>query len=153
MHRILNKKIINSLLVIFILLTCVACKTITPYFNVDYLNVLASKAGIGNGTNSEESLNDLISWGVIEKEKEIEEYLDYEFLSYTINRLIENDNDGLDSLKDKNFVKKSVKENDLVSEEIALEVIDKAVSLINNKTFSPKYEYSEKEEEENNKYI
>ena len=127
-------------------MTCVACKTITPYFNADYLNVLASKAGIGNGTNSEESLNDLISWGVIEKEKEIEEYLDYEFLSYTINRLIENDNDGLDGLKDKKFVKKSVKENDLVSEEIALEVIDKAVSLINNKTFSPKYEYSEKEE-------
>ena len=146
MHRILNKKIINSLLVIFILLTCVACKTITPYFNADYLNVLASRAGIGNGTNSEESLNDLISWGVIEKEKEIEEYLDYEFLSYTINRLIENDNDDLDGLKDKNFVKKSVKENDLVSEEIALEVIDKAVSLINNKTFSPRYEYSEKEE-------
>ncbi len=146
MHRILNKKIINSLLVIFILLTCVACKTITPYFNADYLNVLASRAGMGSGTNSEESLNDLISWGVIEKEKEIEEYLDYEFLSYTINRLIENDDKSLDSLKDKNFVKKSVKENDLVSEEIALEVIDKAVSLINNKTFSPKYEYSEKEE-------
>lgn len=154
MHQILNKKIITCLLTLLVFLTCVSCKAVKPYLSADYLNMLVNKVGLGDGDNSEESLNNLISWGVIEKEKEIAEYLNYNFLAYTINRLIENEDESLKSLKDDGFVKKGVKEDDLVSEEIALGVIDKAVSLINNKTFSPKYEYSEKDEiEKDDEYV
>lgn len=131
---------------ILLLVTCTSCKAIEPYFTVEYLNELTSKAGLGDGKNSNESLSQLISWGVIDENEEISEYLNYSFLASTINNLIENEDKTINSLKDKGWIAKHKKDSDLVAKEDALEVIDKAVKEINNKTFTTSYKVNEKYE-------
>lgn len=131
---------------ILICVTCVSCKAVEPYFTVDYLNALASKAGLGDGNNSNESLSQLIAWGVVQEDEEIKEYLNYGFLSKTINNLIENNDKSINSLKDKGWIKRNKKEDDLVKKEDALEIIDKAIKEINNKVFNKTFEIEEKEE-------
>lgn len=124
--------------------TCVSCKAIEPYLTADYLNTLASKAGLGDGLNSEQSLSELISWGVVNKDENINEFLKYDFLASTINNLIESEDKGINNLKDKGWIKRSKKEEDLVDKEDALEIIDKAVDSINSKTFDTKFSLKEK---------
>lgn len=131
---------------ILILVTCVSCKAVEPYFTVEYLNELVNKAGLGVGNNSNESLSQLMSWGVVQEDEEIKEYLNYRFLSSTINNLIENEDKSIDSLKEKGWIKKNKKEDDLVDKKDALDIIDKAVEIINNKVFESNFEIKEKED-------
>lgn len=140
------KKLFSCLITILILATCVSCKAIEPYFTADYLNALASKAGLSNGANSQESLDQLISWGVIQKDEEIKEYLKYDFLAKTIGKLIDNEDNTITFLKENGWINRWKKDDDLVSEEVANEVIDLAVDIINNKTFVSKFEIEEKQD-------
>ncbi len=126
--------------------TCVSCKAVEPYLTNDYLNTLAYRSGISQSLNIDESIANLIDFQIIDENEVYDEYLTYDFLALTINRLLENNDTSLRSLKEKGLIKTFKKENDLVDKEIAKEVIEKAVSLINNKLIDKRQEFEYKEE-------
>lgn len=144
MHQVLNKCIIKILLVAIVLVTCCSCKRIETYLKREYLSLLASKTGL---SDNEDYLNDLLLWGVVENDEleNLDEDLDYEFLSLTFARLLDNKDNYLEYLKEIKWIKKNKKENDLVDRKIADELIDKLVDKINNQHFERVYEYKTKE--------
>ena len=146
MHQTLSKRIINCLAVMMFLITCTSCKTVEPYIIRDYLKELAVRSGINDGTS--DYIVDLQNWNVIKEEDVtiIDQNLDYLFLAKTIGRLIENNEDYLQNLKDKKWIKNSAREDDLVNSEKAIEIIDRAVEVINNQVFEDKYEIDTKDE-------
>ncbi len=119
--------------------TCTSCKAINPYLTSDYLNVLAIKSGID--IDGQDSLNSLITYGVVSKD-DIKEYLDYAFLKESICNLVEDE----DFFSNKRLIKRRLKDDSLISEDEASLVIDEAVKLINNKEFKSEYSIKEKEE-------
>ena len=119
--------------------TCASCKAINPYLTSDYLNVLAIKSGID--IDGQDSLNSLITYGVVSKD-DIKEYLDYAFLKESICNLVEDE----DFFSNKRLIKRRLKDDSLISEDEASLVIDEAVKLINNKEFKSEYSIKEKEE-------
>ena len=145
MHRILNR-VFNCLIVLCISFTCTSCKAVKPYLTNDYLNALAYRSGISQSENIDESINSLIDFQILDENDIYDEYLTYDFLALTINRLIENDDTSIKSLKEKGIIKRVKNGNDLVDQEIGEEAIDKAVSLINNKLIDKRQEFEYKEE-------
>lgn len=119
--------------------TCTSCKAINPYLTSDYLNVLAIKSGID--IDGQDSLNSLITYGVVSKD-DIKEYLDYAFLKESICNLVEDE----DFFSNKRLIKRRLKDDSLISEDEASLVIDEAVKLVNNKEFKSEYSIKEKEE-------
>ena len=145
MLRISNR-VFNCLIAICICFACTSCKAIKPYLTSEYLNTLAYRSGISQSSNVDESIVNLIDFKIIDENEVYDEYLTYSFLALTINRLIENDDTSIKSLKDKGLIERVKKEDDLVDKEIAEEVIDRAVSLINNKLIDKRQEFEYKEE-------
>ena len=145
MPRILNR-VFNCLIVLCISFTCTSCKAVKPYLTSEYLNTLAYRSGISQSLNIDESINSLIDFQIIDENDIYDEYLTYGFLALTINRLIENDDTSLKSLKEKGLIKTVKKEDDLVDKEIGEAIIEKAVSLINNKLIDKRQEFEYKEE-------
>ncbi len=133
------RKLINCLVAFCICFTCASCKAINPYLTSDYLNVLAIKSGID--IDGQDSLNSLITYGVVSKD-DIKEYLDYAFLKESICNLVEDQ----DFFSNKRLIKRRLKDDSLISEDEASLVIDEAVKLINNKEFKSEYSIKEKEE-------
>ncbi len=144
MHQVLNKCIIKILLVAIVLVTCCSCKRIETYSKREYLSLLASKTGL---SDNEDYLNDLLLWGVVENDEleNLDEDLDYDFLSLTFARLLDIKDNYLEYLKEIKWTKQNKKENDLVDRKIADELIDKLVNKINNQHFERVYEYKTKE--------
>lgn len=145
MPRILNR-VFNCLIVLCISFTCTSCKAVKPYLTSDYLNALAYRSGISQSENIDESINSLIDFQILDENDIYDEYLTYDFLALTINRLIENDDTSIKSLKEKGIIKRVKNGNDLVDQEIGEKAIDKAVSLINNKLIDKRQEFEYKEE-------
>lgn len=143
MLQTLSKKIIICLTSIFILVTCASCKTDEHYQIKEYLNYLAYKSGISDSSNTDEFFNCLKNWKVVTSDDRIylNNDLNYAFLSRTISNLIEESGNPLDILKSKKWIKDNAKENQYVDSNTAISVVDKAVELINNKTFNCTYEY------------
>lgn len=142
MRLTLSKKICICL-VLLITVTCTSCKTDTSYKIKDYLNYLAIRSGIGGSEVVEDNFVDLCNWGVVDKKDNelLNEDLDYRYLSKTINRLIESDDNSLDSLISINLVNNKTKIDDKVSREEGEDIIDKAINIINNKAFNTTFEY------------
>lgn len=129
----------SCLTIVIILFSCVACKAAKPYLVKDYLNELALRSGISSGDDIDETVKDLLNWEIIDKDDEVNlnVNLKYSLFIKTIDRLI---SDG-ESIKDKKWISKNIKDDDLVDKDIALKIIDKAVDLINNKEFASYYSY------------
>lgn len=81
-----------------------------------------------------DAYENLIKWGIVDENEKQEEYLDYDYLYKTMNRL----------LPDNNY--KIVPNSEMVDRETAIRYIDKAVASINNQSFKEKFEVKEKEE-------
>ncbi len=122
------------------LLTCTSCKATEPFLTCEYLNLLASKIGLNDGSNGDDSLNDLINFGVVES-VDIKEYLDYDFLEETIDNLVLEDG----YLKNKSYLKSKSKNNGLISKQEAIKAVDEALKIINNREFKSEYTVNEKE--------
>lgn len=108
----------------------------------DYLNKLAYQSGICLSQEINESFNELLKWNIVEEEDKqyINEDLNYIFLYTTIGKLLEID-DIKSFIEDNKWISNR-KDNDLVSEEEAINVINKAVHIINNPDIDNSY-YSE----------
>ena len=132
-------------MVMLVSLTLASCKASEPYLTSDYINTLVRDSGLGKGENVDESIADLIAFNVVDDE-EYPEYLTYGYLALTLNNLIENDDTSVKSLKKKGIIKRVKSDDELVNEKDALEAIEKAVSLINNKEIERKEEVTYKEE-------
>lgn len=145
MRQILNKRLIECLLIIVVLVTCYSCKTKETYLKKDYLNLLSNEVGL---SVDDDYLTGLINFGVVKEEETInlDEELDYEFLSKTVGRLLDYEDDYLKHLKDDGLIKRNKKNKDFVSKEIAEDIIQKTKEIINNKEFNFVYEYKENDE-------
>ena len=132
-------------MVMLVSLTLASCKASEPYLTSDYINTLVRDSGLGKGENVDESIADLIAFKIVDGE-EYPEYLTYGYLALTLNNLIENDDTSVKSLKKKGIIKRVKADDELVNEKDALEAIEKAVSLINNKEIERKEEVTYKEE-------
>lgn len=145
MRQILNKRLIECLLIIVVLVTCFSCKTKETYLKKDYLNLLSNEVGL---STDDDYLSGLIKFGVAKEEEilNLEEALDYEFLAMTIGRLLDYKDDYLNRLKEDGLIKRSKNNNDLVSKEEAKNIISKVKEIINNKKFNFVYEYKENED-------
>lgn len=145
MLQTLNRKIIQILLMMCMLLTCTSCNNKTNYKINEYLYTLADKSGILGYENNEEYLNQLQKWEIIDEEdtNHLNEDLTYKYLNKTIAKLIrENEKECL--LK-QGWISIFDDDDDIVSKEKALEVIDKATEKINNPKFENKIEKKEKD--------
>ena len=120
-----------------LIVTCASCKADNPYVIKEYLNYLANKSGIGTSTNFEDNFNALNNWKIIYKTDNaiLNDELDYAYLSKTICNLIEENGNPLDVLKQKGWIKNNIKENKTVNKDTAESIVDKAVDIINNKSF------------------
>ncbi len=87
-----------------------------------------------------DSLNSLINYGVV-SDDDFDEYLDYAFLRESICKLVEDDY----FFENNKLFKRKVNDDSLISEDEALNVVDRAVKSINNKEFVSKYEIKEKD--------
>ena len=140
----ISKKLIICLTSILLIVTCASCKTDAPYLIKDYLNYLAINSGIGTGQIIETNFEDLLDWKIVSlSDKELlDDALDYRYLTNTINALLENDDNSLDELIKLGIVDKNVDYDDHIDEETACRITNKAIEIINNKTFKSKYEYT-----------
>ena len=120
-------------------LTMASCKNNNKYLTDDYLNSLVSKSGLGKGENIDDSLNELLDFGII-YDKKYSEYLNYDYLALTLNNLIQNDSISIKALKDKGIIKTSKGNKELVSEAVAKDAIEKAVNIANNRQIERKKE-------------
>lgn len=127
----------------FILVTCTSCKTDEHYLIKEYLNYLAYKSGISDSSNIDEFFNCLKKWQVVTSEDYmyLDNDLNYAFLARSITSLIGESGNPIDVLIAKDWISSDAKESDYVNEDDGKFVVDKAVELINNRTFSSIYEY------------
>lgn len=124
------------------LVTCVSCRAGDSYLVKDYLNYLANTTGIGNSEKFEDNFNNLLDWQiVIDSDKAfINDELNYAFLSKTICNLLEEQGNPIDILVNKGLIS-SNNANKKVNKQVAIDVVDKAIGIINNKSFKKEYEY------------
>lgn len=156
----ISKKLIICLTSLLLIVTCASCKTDAPYLIKDYLNYLAIKSGIGTSQIIETNFEDLLAWQVVSPADKaiLNNALDYRYLAKTINVLLETDNDSLDALIRLELISEDSKYDSQINEELACEIVDKTIEIINNKTFESKFEYEIKDDEniyydeEENKY-
>ena len=140
----ISKKLLICLTSLLLLVTCVSCKTDTPYLIKDYLNYLANKSGIGTSEIIEINFENLLSWQIVEDSDAslLEEPLNYSYLVKTINALLKDDVSN-------NVINiKNIKDDELIDINTAKETVDKAVNIINNRAFKPNYEYKIKDDQD-----
>ena len=123
------------------LVTCTACWQRPAYLVRDFLNTMAIESGIGNHETFEDNVKELNSWGFVIAEEDYDKQLNYEYVSKTISTLLD-EGDSFFTLKNKEIISSDRKEKDNVYEEEAERIIDRAVEYINNRTFSPTYDYA-----------
>ena len=123
------------------LVTCTACWQRPAYLVRDFLNTMAIESGIGNHETFEDNVKELNSWGFVIAEEDYDKQLNYEYVSKTISTLLD-EGDSFFTLKNKEIISSDRKEKDNVYEEEAEKIIDRAVEYINNRTFSPTYDYA-----------
>lgn len=125
-----------------IIVTCASCKAEEPYKVTEYLNYLAIKSGIGSSTKIEDNFESLLKWKVVIKTDSafLNDDLDYAFMSKIICNLLEEKGNPIDILYSKGWIE-SKNENKKVSKDIAEDVVNKAIEIINNKEFEKKSEY------------
>ena len=133
------------------IVTCTSCKADETYLVKDYLHYLANKSGINNNDNINDSVNSLQSWNVITNSDSasFDSELDYAFLAKTICKLINENGNPLDVIKEKNWINKDVSEKNKVSKQTAEDVVDKAVYIINNRKFDPTCDFKYRSEIKN----
>ncbi len=143
MPQTLIKKISICLVSIFIIVTCASCKADSSYKIKDYLSYLAIKSGIGNSQTIEDNFNDLYNWKIVDYDDKdlFNDDLDYKYLCKTISNLLDSNDRTLTALKDIDLVSDKVELDDKVKEVEAKKIVDKAVNIINNKSFNNNYEY------------
>ncbi len=143
MHQISIKKIIICLVSIFIIVTCTSCKADEPYYVSDFLNYLANKSGIGDSDNINDNFISLKNWNIVDIDDiyQINNELEYSYLVKTISNLLEDDNFSIDTLSNEEWINKNIRENNKVGKETAMNIVDKAVEIINNKSFDEHYEF------------
>jgi len=126
-----------------LLAVCTACKTDASYLVSEYLNDLARSSGIGEGKDTDDSFEKLYQWGVVSlEEKELmEQPLNYEFLSMTLGKLVAYEGDYFAYLKGNDLISANVKASTFLDKQKADQLIEKAVSMINQKEFDECYEY------------
>lgn len=147
MHQTLIKRIGICFVGILLLVTCASCEARPSYLVKDYLNELSVVSGIGNSDDIDDNIVSLYEWKILNDEDldKLDDLLDYDFLSKTILRLLdENDND-FDVLVYMGLIDNKTKKDKLVTEEIAKEIIKKAVDYINNKEFDSIYDFKFKD--------
>lgn len=150
MHRIWNSKVFKCLATILIIITCTSCKAFKPYKISDYLIELANQSGISLSQEKEDAFSGLLKWEVVSEEdyELLNEDLFYGFLSKTINNLIDDDTDSLLN----NWI--SPRSNDeLIDQNEAIKVINKAVNYINNPELTNEYDLKEKDIKHIDNYI
>jgi len=147
MHQTLIKKMSICFIGLLLTIACTACEAGAPYIIRDYLNDLSIRSGIGNSSNINDNFENLLLWEIVDKQDNelLKERLDYEYLSKTISRLIEEDN-NFSAFKAKGWINKNCKEKNKVSKETAQSVIDKAVRQINHQEFTDTYNAKYKKE-------
>lgn len=145
MLRTSIKKICICFTSILLIAACFACGADAPYSVKNYLNDLAMKSGLSDEEDIEKNLQLLNEWGVIENnEIALENDLDYEFLCYTLSRLMEEDGDHLADFKDRKWIAHNVSNKDRVNSEEAHRLIDMAVDEINKFDDEPMFDCSYK---------
>lgn len=148
MRQTFIKKLSACLASVLLIFTCVACKAAPTYLVKDYLNTLAIESGIGDSQDIVTNYKKLLNWGVVTKEEIdlLNTYLNYEYLSLTITRLIEKEEkNNLLILKNLGWIDLNINKNQNVDKDTAEEIIKKAVDYINNKEFEEEYYIEEKE--------
>ena len=102
MRRTLIRKTILCLAGVLFLLSGTSCKTGPSYSIGEYLDDLAFLSGIGISEDRNENLRSLAAWGIIENRNiDMDQDLNYGFLSETICRLLDEDGEALEILKEK----------------------------------------------------
>lgn len=136
--RQISIKIIKCLLISLLLITCFSCKQKELITKNDYLLLLKETLGF----KEDNTYDDLIAWDILKKEEliNLEEYLNYDFLSLTLGRLLNIESDYFKALKEKNYFK-NVKKVDYVNVDQLEKILDKLKKEINNQSFEKKYEY------------
>lgn len=124
----------------FILITCASCKAFKPYKVESYLVELAYQSGINASQEIKEAYSDLVEWDIVKEAdyEKINDDLSFSYLKETINNLL-----CSDEYFDKWISNK--KDNDLISEDEAKQIIKKAVNVINNPVIDNHYESKQKE--------
>lgn len=128
---------------VLMIVTCASCKTEVPYKVKDYLNYLANKSGISSSEKIEDNFDALLSWKVVEEDDIglLECSLNTSFLARTICNLIEENEEPIKVIKDLGYIN-TEKNDDLINQKTAEEIINKAVNLINNKTFPSDFNFA-----------
>ena len=128
------------------IVTCASCKAEEAYTVDLYIHDLAVASGINDNEDYDTNFKALLNWNVLTNDDYVlmNKELDYAFLAKTICNLIEEKGNPLNILKDRNWLKSNVRENGVVKRKVALEVIDNAVKVINNKEFDNKCDYTYK---------
>ena len=113
----------------------------------EYLIYLSNSSGINDSKDIEDSFNALKDYGVVGEDDYIylNDELNYGFLCKTIARLLDIDDDYLNSMKQKGYIDSNVKEDDLVYENKSIEIVSKLIRNINNKQFGFDYSYKYKD--------
>lgn len=147
MHQTLIRKLSICFVGLLLLIACTACKAGAPYPIKDYLNNLAIRSGIGKSNNLDNNFNDLLLWEIVDEDDKYKynEALDYEYLSKTIGRLIDEDN-NITTLKAKGWIDLKCKENNIVPRDIADSVLEKAIRQINDRNYENSFSAEYKKE-------
>ena len=143
MRQISSKKILACLVSLLILVTCTSCKAAKSYYVYEYVNYLSNKSGIKDSLNFDDSFEALKAFNILQDDDKtyLNDELDYAFLSRSICRLIDEKGNPIDVLKTKNWISSEIEENDKVSEDIATNIVDKAVFYIDNRVFDYNYDF------------
>lgn len=140
-----------------IIVTCTSCKAKNSYLIKDYLNYLSNKSGINYSNNIEDNFQPLIEWKIIKySDKDlINEELDYNYLSKTVCRLLNESGNPMAILKNRGWITNKEKEKNKVDKATAEKIIDDAVNIINNRIFNENvdYEYNSEIKSYNDSHI
>ena len=121
------------------IITCTACGANAPYCVADFLNDLSVKSGIGQSEDSEENIQKLELWGVVEKEDRLimNEPLKWEFAVKAIGRMLADQEEISIIISKEEY--RNRKNESTVSREEALVLIDETVSLMNQRQYDPSF--------------
>lgn len=131
MLRDLSKKIIAMMCM---LMVCTSCAKKDQYTIREYLKDLADISGISYSSSTDDVLRDLKEWGIIDEDdrRKLNRETTYDYLSVTICRLLEKDEESFEQLKNDGWFDRTISGSDPVTKEKGREYIRKATELINH---------------------
>lgn len=143
MRQISSKKFIICLVSLLLIVTCTSCKAKNKYLIKEYLNYLSNKSGINYSDNIEDNFQPLIEWKIIKYSDKnlINEELDYNYLSKTICRLLNESGNPMAVLKNRGWITDRIKEKNKIDKITAERIVDEAVYIINNRVFNESTDY------------